>query len=91
MMIYLIKYIILSLLILFSSVSAMVSIDQARIVANNFLQEKQNTHTIKDIFLDKKRIGKYPRIIEILKFGKPKIVEMKDNHRIKKTISEVIF
>lgn len=44
-----------------------------------------------NIFLDKKRIGKYPRIIEVLKFGKPKIVEMQDNHRIKKTISEVIF
>ncbi len=54
MMIYLIQYIILSLLILFSSISAMVSIDQVRIVTNSFLQEKQNTHTIKDIFLDKK-------------------------------------
>jgi len=45
----------------------------------------------KNIFLDKKRIGKYPRIIKILKLGKSRIIEMKDNTKIKQTINNVIF
>ena len=45
----------------------------------------------KNIFLDKKRIGKYPRIIKIIKLGKSKIIEMKNNQKIKKTIDNVIF
>ncbi len=57
----------------------------------NYKKQIVKKEIFKNIFLDKKRIGKYPRIIKILKLGKPKIVEMKDNYRIKKTISEVIF
>ena len=45
----------------------------------------------KNIFLDKKKIGKYPRIIKIEKIGKSKIFEMKNNDKIKKTIQEVLF
>ena len=45
----------------------------------------------KYIFLDKKKIGKYPRIIKIDKIGKSKIFEMKNNDKIKKTIKEVLF
>ena len=44
-----------------------------------------------NIFLDKKRISKYPRIVKILQFGKSKIIEMRDNKKIKKTIDSVIF
>lgn len=45
----------------------------------------------KNIFLDKKRVSKYPRIIKILKLGSSEIIEMKDNKKIKKTIDDVIF
>ena len=45
----------------------------------------------KNIFLDKKRISKYPRIIKIIKLGKSKIIEMKNNDKIKKTIRNTIL
>ncbi len=45
----------------------------------------------KNIFLDKKKIGKYPRIIKLNKIGNSKIFEMKNNKKIERTISEVIF
>ncbi len=45
----------------------------------------------KNIFLDKKKIGKYPRIIKLNKIGNSKIFEMKNNKKIKRTISEIIF
>jgi len=45
----------------------------------------------KNIFLDKKRINKFPRIIKIIKIGKSKIIEMKNNTRIKQTINKVII
>ena len=54
--------------------------------------KKKICHEIyKNIFLDKKRIGKYPRCIKILKLGKSKIIEMRDNKKIKKTIDKVLF
>ena len=45
----------------------------------------------KNIFLDKKKIGKYPRCIKILKLGKSKIIEMRNNDKIRKTIDKVLF
>jgi 3-dehydroquinate synthetase len=45
----------------------------------------------KNIFLDKKRIGKHPRCIKIIKIGKSKVIEMKDTKRIKNTINSVLF
>lgn len=45
----------------------------------------------KNIFLDKKKIGKYPRIIKLIKIGKSQITEMKNNKKIKNTINSVIF
>ncbi len=45
----------------------------------------------KNIFLDKKKIGRYPRIIKLEKIGKSKIVEMKNNNNIRQTINNVIF
>ena len=45
----------------------------------------------KNIFLDKKKIGKYPRIIKLNKIGNSKIFEMNNNKKIKRTISEIIF
>jgi 3-dehydroquinate synthase len=54
--------------------------------------KKQIINSIyKNIFLDKKRIGKFPRIISIKKINSPKIVEMKSLEKIKKTIIKVLF
>ena len=54
--------------------------------------KKKICHEVyKNIFLDKKRIGKYPRCIKILKIGKSKIIEMRNNKKIKKTIDKVLF
>lgn len=44
-----------------------------------------------NIFLDKKKINKFPRYIKIEKIGQSKIIEMRDNLKIKKTIKEVLF
>ena len=45
----------------------------------------------KFIFLDKKKIGVYPRYINIKKVGSPKIAELKDNNKIRETIEDVLF
>ena len=45
----------------------------------------------KNIFLDKKKIGRYPRIIKLIKVGKSKITVMKNNKKIINTINNVIF
>ena len=45
----------------------------------------------KFIFFDKKKIGKFPRYISLKKIGYPKISELKNNQRIKKTIENVLF
>ena len=43
------------------------------------------------IFLDKKRIGIYPRYIELIKIGKSKISEMKNFSKIKNIIKKVVI
>lgn len=45
----------------------------------------------KNIFLDKKRISKFPRSIKISKIGNPKIIEMKNFEKIKYTIKKVLI
>ena len=45
----------------------------------------------KYVFLDKKKIGKYPRYIKLSSVGKSQISELKNFERIKKTIQEVLF
>ena len=45
----------------------------------------------KNIFLDKKKINKYPRYVNLVSVGKSKITEMKDFKRIKETINQIIF
>lgn len=45
----------------------------------------------KNIFLDKKRISKFPRSIKISKIGNPKIIEMKNFNQIKNTINKVLI
>ena len=45
----------------------------------------------KNIFLDKKKINKYPRVIKITKIGKSKIVEIKNFKKIRETIKNVVF
>lgn len=43
------------------------------------------------VFLDKKKISKYPRYIKLKKIGKSSISELSNFNRIKKTISKVLF
>ena len=45
----------------------------------------------KYIFLDKKKIGKFPRYISLQNIGNPKISELSNNEKIKKTIENVLF
>tara|TARA_E500000178_G_C16981327_1_gene735950 strand:+ start:495 stop:1601 length:1107 start_codon:yes stop_codon:yes gene_type:complete len=56
-----------------------------------YLQNFKNLKNIifKNIFLDKKRINKYPRCIKINNH-KPSIIEMRNNSKIKKTIEQII-
>ena len=58
--------------------------------------KNRNKKTISDqifgyIFLDKKKINRFPRCIKISRIGEPKIIEMRKNNRIKQTINRVIF
>ena len=59
--------------------------------AKKYNKPKIRKEIFKNIFLDKKRISKYPRIIKISKLGKSKIIEMKNNDKIKKTIRNIIL
>ena len=59
--------------------------------AKKYNKPKIRKEIFKNIFLDKKRISKYPRIIKITKLGKSKIIEMKSNDKIKKTIENIIL
>ena len=59
--------------------------------AKKYNKPKIRKEIFKNIFLDKKRISKYPRIIKIIKLGKSKIIEMKNNDKIKKTIRNTIL
>ena len=43
------------------------------------------------IFLDKKKIGKFPRYISLKSIGNPKISDLSNNTKIKKTIDNVLF
>lgn len=45
----------------------------------------------KNIFLDKKRVNSFPRIVKIKNFKKPEIYEMRDNIKIHETINKVLF
>ena len=56
-------------------------------INKNFLKKE----IFKFIFLDKKKIGKFPRYISLKKIGYPKISELKNNQKIKKTIENVLF
>ena len=62
---------------------------------NNFIKFKNkksiSNQIFKNIFLDKKRINQFPRIIKIIKIGKSNIIDMKNNDRIKETINRVII
>ena len=55
------------------------------------MNNKIKNDIFKNIFLDKKKIGKFPRIVKLNKIGSSKIFEMRNNKKIKSTISEVIF
>ena len=45
----------------------------------------------KNLFLDKKKIDKYPRYISVKKIGSPKVKEIKDFDFINDTILKVLF
>ncbi len=55
------------------------------------LKNSLKNEIFKNIFLDKKKIGKFPRIIKLIRVGKSKIIEMKNNKKIKDTIDKVLF
>ena len=61
----------------------------------NFYVQRSSQKSLKKeylkTFLDKKKIGKYPRLINLKKIGVSNISEMKNNIKIKKTIDQVIF
>lgn len=59
---------------------------QSLIKRNQKMQLKKEIY--KNIFLDKKKVSKYPRIISIKSL---KIIEMKSNKKIKETIEKIIF
>jgi len=44
----------------------------------------------KNLFLDKKKVSKYPRYINIKKIGSPKILEMKDYNKINFIIRDIL-
>ncbi len=58
---------------------------------SNQKSNKLKNEIFKNIFLDKKKIGKFPRIIKLTSIGKSKITEMKNNKKIKDTINKVLF
>ena len=62
---------------------------------NKFINKKEiknlKNKIYANIFLDKKRINKNPRYINLEGLGKTKMSEMKNFKKIKKTIKEVIF
>lgn len=53
-------------------------------------KNKIKKNIYKNIFLDKKKISKFPRIISI-KSKNPKVIEMKSNKMILNTIEQIIF
>ena len=57
----------------------------------NIDKKKLEKNIYKYIFLDKKKIGKNPRFIELKKIGNSTISEMKDYNRINETIRKVIL
>ena len=54
-------------------------------------QKKLVKEIYKNIFLDKKKINRFPRCIDINNFGKPEVIEMKNNLKITETIENIIF
>tara|TARA_Y200000002_G_scaffold375916_1_gene378962 strand:- start:517 stop:1653 length:1137 start_codon:yes stop_codon:yes gene_type:complete len=62
---------------------------------NKFVKKSNIKKTKKEIFdnifLDKKRINKFPRYINLINLGKSKVAEMRNFKRIKDTIDKIIF
>ena len=54
-------------------------------------KEKLHNSIFKNIFLDKKRVGKNPRYISIKKLHQPQIKEIKDLNFLNETILETIY
>ena len=61
----------------------------------NFVKSSKINKTKKEIFnnifLDKKRINKFPRYINLSQLGKSKVSEMRNFKRIRDTIDKIIF
>ena len=53
--------------------------------------KKIKKEIFKNIFLDKKRINKFPRYVNLVQLGKSKVSEMRNFKRIKETIDKIIF
>ncbi len=61
------------------------------LIKSKIEKQKFKKEIYKYVFLDKKKIGKYPRYIRLNSIGKSQISELKNFERIKKTIQEVLF
>ena len=61
------------------------------LIKSKIEKRKFKKEIYKYVFLDKKKIGKYPRYIRLSSIGKSQISELKNFERIKKTIQEVLF
>ena len=53
--------------------------------------KKIKKEIFKNIFLDQKRINKFPRYVHLVQLGKSKVSEMRNFKRIKETIDKIIF
>ena len=58
--------------------------------SKKFNKQKMHDAIFKNLFLDKKRIGKYPRYIKLNKVGQPHIGVMEDENLINSVISKII-
>lgn len=56
----------------------------------NLDKSKFQNDIFKFLFLDKKRVGRHPRYIQVTKFAKPKINEMRDYEKINFIINDIL-
>ena len=78
-----------SLVISFIAGNLVLNLNIALFIVFSFFFFKKEIY--KYIFLDKKKIGKYPRYIKLKKIGKSEISELSNFNKIKKTINKVLF
>ena len=58
--------------------------------SKKYNKQKMHDAIFKNLFLDKKRISKYPRYIKLKKIGTPTIGEMDDENMINSVINKIL-